>query len=121
MFKIIVFILASLVIISYSWNSLKSSRSHCFFRFFAFDYILILVLLNVDYWFNHPFSIRQIISWLLLASSIFLAVYGFHLLRIVGKQRENFEDTTTLVQIGVYKYIRHPLYIPAGRSLGSFS
>lgn len=110
MFKIIIFIFISIFLTLYSWNSLKSSRSHGFFRFFAFECILILVLLNVDYWFNHLFSIRQIFSWLLLVPSIFLAVHGFYLLRIVGKPRENFEDTTTLVKVGAYKYIRHPLY-----------
>jgi protein-S-isoprenylcysteine O-methyltransferase Ste14 len=110
MFKIIIFIFISIFLTRYSYNSLKSSRAHGFFRYFAFECILILVLLNVDYWFNHPFSIRQIISWLLLTSSIFLAVHVFILLRLVGKPHENIEDTTILIKVGAYKYIRHPLY-----------
>lgn len=110
MVKIIIFILVSVFITIYSWNSLKSFRAHGFFRFFAFECILILVLLNVRYWFLDPFSMRQIISWLLLLMSIFLAIQGFYLLRIVGKPRQNFEDTTALVKVGAYQYIRHPLY-----------
>jgi len=110
MLKITIFIFASLFLIHLSWNSLKSFRSHGFFRFFAFECILILVLLNVDYWFRSPFLFRQIVAWLLLLTSILLAVHGFYLLRIVGKPRQNFEDTTALVKVGAYKYIRHPLY-----------
>lgn len=110
MFKIIIFIFTSALLTFLSWNSLKSFRSHGFFRFFAFECILILVLINVDFWFHNPLSIRQIISWLLLLMSIFLALHGFYLLRIIGKPREKIENTTTLVKVGAYKYIRHPLY-----------
>lgn len=110
MLKITIFILASFLLIVLSRNSLKSCRSHGFFRFFAFESILILVLLNVDSWFHNPFSFQQIISWLLLLTSIFLVIHGFYLLRIVGKPRQNFEDTTALVKVGAFKYIRHPLY-----------
>jgi protein-S-isoprenylcysteine O-methyltransferase Ste14 len=110
MFKTMLFIFISILITIFSWNSLKSFRSHGFFRFFAFECILILVLLNSPFWFHHPFSVRQIISWLLLLTSIFLAIHGFYLLGIVGKPRQNFEDTTALVKVGAYRYIRHPLY-----------
>ena len=110
MIKIILFIFISALLTLFSWSSLKSFRSHGFFRFFAFECILILVLLNSDFWFHNPFSFQQIISWLLLVTSIFLAVHGFYLLRFVGKPRENFEDTTALVKVGAYQYIRHPLY-----------
>ena len=32
------------------------------------------------------------------------------MLRAVGRPKEGFEDTTALVVVGIYKYIRHPLY-----------
>lgn len=110
MIKIYIFTFCSVLFLLYSWESLHSSRNHGFFRFFAFEGILILVLLNVDYWFDQPFSMRQIISWLLLATSAALAIHGFYLLHIVGKPRQNFEDTSVLVKVGAYRYIRHPLY-----------
>lgn len=110
MSKITLFIFISILLTLFSWNSLKSFRSHGFFRYFAFECILMLVLMNVDFWFQNPFAIRQIISWLLLLTSIFLGIHGFYLLRIVGKPRQNFEDTTGLVKVGAYRYIRHPLY-----------
>lgn len=110
MIKIFIFGFFSILFLWYSWNSLRSSRNHGFFRFFAFEGILILVLLNVDYWFHQPFCLRQILSWLLLVTSAALAIHGFYLLHIVGKPRQNFEDTTELVKVGAYRFIRHPLY-----------
>ncbi len=67
-------------------------------------------MLNLIYWIHDPFSIRQIFSWVLLLMSIFLAAHGFYLLYIVGEPRGQFENTSVLVKVGAYKYIRHPLY-----------
>jgi len=110
MFKLILFVLASAAIVWFSWTSLHDRRSHGFFRFFAFESILALILLNVEHWFRDPFSAFQIVSWLLLFGSLFLAVHGFYLLRLIGRPEGNFENTTTLVRLGAYRYIRHPLY-----------
>lgn len=106
----IIFPVASAVILIYSFPSLRNPRSHGFWRFFAFESILALILANVEHWFKNPFSILQIFSWLLLTGALFLVIHGFYLLRIVGEPRGDFENTTTLVRIGAYKYIRHPLY-----------
>jgi len=108
MYKLIIFVVVSAGIIYLSWPSLRNPHSHGFFRFFAFESILVLILLNIENWFSDPFSVHQVISWLLLFSSLPLAVHGFYLLRIIGKPQGN---TTTLVMIGAYKYIRHPLYV----------
>ena len=67
-------------------------------------------MLNLEKWFNDPFSTLQIISWLLLISSIILASHGFYLLHMIGKPKYGIEDTITLVIQGAYRYIRHPLY-----------
>jgi protein-S-isoprenylcysteine O-methyltransferase Ste14 len=69
-----------------------------------------LILVNTDVWFHDPFLILQIISWLLLISSIIMAAYGFYLLKVVGRPKQGIEDTTQLVIVGAYKYVRHPLY-----------
>ena len=112
MIKLVIFVIASVIIVWASWAPLqvRDRRSHGFFRFFAWESILALVLLNAEYWFTEPFSISQIISWLLLCASVFLAVHGVHLLRVIGKPQGQFENTTTLVKLGAYKFIRHPLY-----------
>jgi protein-S-isoprenylcysteine O-methyltransferase Ste14 len=108
--KPVLFILISLVIAWFSKASLRSSRVHGFYRFFAFEADLGLVMLNLNYWFDHPFSLWQIISWLLLVASLFLVLHGFYLLRIVGRPQGSFENTSRLVQVGAYRFIRHPLY-----------
>jgi protein-S-isoprenylcysteine O-methyltransferase Ste14 len=93
-------------------------RSHGFYRFFAFELLSALVLLNVPVWFRDPLSVRQLVSWFLGAVSIGLAIEGFRLLRAIGRPAPTaarsanlpFENTTTLVTVGAYRLIRHPLY-----------
>jgi len=116
--KIIVFIIASAGIVWVSWTSLRNFHSHGFYRFFAWEAILVLILLNLDYWFYAPLSVHQLISWFLLIISIFLVVHGVQLLHTIGKSDDErtdpsligFEKTTELVTVGAYQYIRHPLY-----------
>ena len=110
MVKLIVFVVVSVAIVLRSRASLLHPHSHGFFRFFAFESILILLLLNVDHWFINPFSPFQIVSWLLLLSSIVLAAHGFYLLHVIGEAKEGIENTSNLVVQGAYRYIRHPLY-----------
>jgi protein-S-isoprenylcysteine O-methyltransferase Ste14 len=117
-FEIITFVIASLGILYISRTSLRSLDLHGFYRFFAWELILILMLLNIRIWFKNPFAPYQIISWVLLILSIYLVMSGLRLLRIIGQpdvQREDdgllgLEKTTRLVTVGVYKFIRHPLY-----------
>ncbi|MBN1659357.1 MAG: isoprenylcysteine carboxylmethyltransferase family protein [Anaerolineae bacterium] len=98
--------------------SLAAPRSHGFYRFFAWEAILALFLLNVDVWFRAPFSWHQILSWALLVISALLVIGGVRLLTHSGAPdaaRDDvpmvaFEKTTRLVTTGLYRYIRHPLY-----------
>jgi len=62
MFKLIVFIVLSACLIYLSRASLRVPRSHGFYRFFAAESVLALVLLNLDHWFLEPFASRQIAS-----------------------------------------------------------
>lgn len=116
--KLIVFILASLGIIYVSRSSLRHPRTHGFYRFFAWEAILALFLLNIDHWFDNPSSPWQILSWIFLLVSLFLVIHGVQLLRQIGKpdqQRQDeallgVEKTSQLVTTGAYRYIRHPMY-----------
>jgi len=108
--KVAIFVVVSVGILFVSWKPLRNPRSHGFYRFFAFESILVLILLNLEHWFSNPFSVRQIVSWLLLLCSIVLVVHGVYLLHVIGRPKSGIEDTTTLVMVGAYKYIRHPLY-----------
>jgi protein-S-isoprenylcysteine O-methyltransferase Ste14 len=110
MLQTIIFAVLSIPIVLYSWPSLRDRRTHGFYRFFAFECILGLIVLNAPAWFAEPFVPRQIVSWLLLLASLGLVIHGFCLLRQIGRPQGSFENTTTLVETGAYRYIRHPLY-----------
>jgi protein-S-isoprenylcysteine O-methyltransferase Ste14 len=111
MIRLIIFIVISAGFIVYSWPFLRNPRSHGFFRFFTFEATTALILLNVIHWFQNPLSAHQIVSWVLLAASLVMAVHGFYLLGTIGKVKNyNIEETTALVEVGAYRYIRHPLY-----------
>jgi protein-S-isoprenylcysteine O-methyltransferase Ste14 len=119
MMKLILFVVASVGLVYISRTSLRAPGSHGFYRFFAWEFILALFLLNVDVWFSDLFSWNQLISWFLLISSIPPLVFGIHALVTQGKPAERrdgdehliaFERTTNLVTTGFYRYIRHPLY-----------
>lgn len=114
-----IFILLSIILIVISRQSLRRPRSHGFYRFFAWEAILALFLINAGAWFYEPLAWNQIIAWLLLILCLIPLVFGVHSLRTRGRpvqQREGdpsllgFEKTTTLVTTGIYRYIRHPLY-----------
>jgi protein-S-isoprenylcysteine O-methyltransferase Ste14 len=119
MWKIAVFLVGTLLLIYISHASLRKRRSHGFYRFFAWEAILVLFLLNIDYWFVNPFAWYQLIAWTLLFASLIPLAFGVHSLRTHGKptaQRQcdpsllAFEKTSQLVTTGIYHYIRHPLY-----------
>ena len=107
MTKLIIFILLSILLLTFT---LKRTHRHRFPRFFAFESILGLVLLNVSSWFRNPLSFLPIVSWIFLAGSLILSIHGFQLLRIAGHPKDDIEDTTRLIKTGAYHYIRHPLY-----------
>lgn len=48
--------------VAVSWRSLRHPASHGFFRFFAFEAILCLVVLNARVWFRRPFAPLQLLS-----------------------------------------------------------
>ena len=116
--RIAIFFAASAAIVRLSWRSLRDPRSHGFYRFFAFELLSALILLNVPMWFRDPLSARQLVSWFLGAISIGLAIEGFRLLRVIGRPAPTaarstnlpFENTTMLVTVGAYRLIRHPMY-----------
>ena len=71
MVKWIVFAIASLGIVFFSWKSLPKPHAHGFYRFFALELLLVLLLNNIGYWFEDRLSLPQLISWVLLLASLF--------------------------------------------------
>ena len=119
MWRIIVFILVTVCLIYISRSSLKDRHSHGFYRFFAWEAILALIILNLTVWFHNWLAWYQIISWFLLILCLLPLTLGIYYLRSRGsadpeKRSESpllgFERTTVLVTNGIYHVIRHPLY-----------
>jgi protein-S-isoprenylcysteine O-methyltransferase Ste14 len=107
----ITLITGTILIVVFSWFfSIREKRYHGIARFFAFESIFVLTILNIRVWFKEPFAWHQIISWILLFASIYPGIAGYLLLKRRGKSEKSFENTTDLVKTGIYKFIRHPLY-----------
>jgi len=112
------FLLGTIFLLWVSRKSLLSPHSHGFYRFFAWESIALLVVLNLPHWFDQPFRWHQIISWMLLFVSIIVALAGLFQLKRLGSPGGDRQDdtllslekTTRLVTSGIFRYIRHPLY-----------
>ena len=111
-----------------------------FYRFFALEFMFLLILVNFGYWMKNPFTLFRLITWLILCGSFALAGYSVYQLLLFGKPKLSddieiptkftadeiykyirrpfytsriilsIETTTELVTSGIYRYIRHPLY-----------
>ncbi len=116
--EIITFGILSIPLIIISRKSILKPGSHGFYRFLAWEGILWLAVNNIPYWFTDPLSFHQIASWMFLIVSLCLVIVAVHHLKKYGKSRAGrqdsslleFEKTTSLVDSGIYKYIRHPMY-----------
>jgi protein-S-isoprenylcysteine O-methyltransferase Ste14 len=117
-FQLVVFILGTILIILISKRSLRSFQYHGFYRFFVFEFTLALILLNIPHWFDYSLSLHQVVSWILLFYSGLLLIQSIYFFQKYGgskRRRDNtgnleFENTSSLIQEGIYKYIRHPMY-----------
>ena len=116
--RILIFIVLSIPVIAISWRTLFHPRSHGFYRFFAWEGILWLAASNYRYWFSDPLSVNQIVAWILLVLSAYMVIAGVMRFAKNGKIDRSrdaetlfgFEKTTKLIDRGIYRYIRHPLY-----------
>ncbi len=113
-----VFLLGSGGFILLSRQAFRHPYSHGFPRFFAFEALLGMAMLNARNWFLYPFSPLQIISWVFLALAVYLAIHSFWSLHKHGahdpsrqdSDRIGIEKTSRLVTAGPYRVIRHPMY-----------
>ena len=116
--RVIIFSISATLIIAISWRTIFDTGSHGLYRTLSWLCIAWLFASNYREWFSRPFSLQQIFSWIFLIISAYMVITGVNLLKKKGvptKQRnENalyqFEQTSTLVDTGIFKYIRHPMY-----------
>lgn len=113
-----VLLLGSALIVFVSRKSLRSPHAHGFYRFFAWEILLVLLARNLNDWFRDALAPQQLVSWLLLVISLVLLIMGVRLLRRSGRQDAarsdpallGMEKTAQLVTGGLYRHIRHPMY-----------
>ncbi len=116
--KYIAFLILSIPLVIISRKSIFKPGTHGFYRFLAWEGILWLLVHNFRYWFTDPFCLHQILSWIFLFISLYLVIIAVYHLKKYGKSQPErqdpallgFEKTTSLVDSGIYRYIRHPMY-----------
>mgnify|MGYP003596145272 FL=1 len=116
--SILFFLILSIPVIYFSRRNILHPHKHGFYRFLGWEGMIWLLVSNYHRWFTEPFSALQLISWVLLLLSVYLVVAGALTLLRKGKpssERKDrhlfgFEKTTELVDTGIFRYIRHPLY-----------
>jgi len=116
--RTLLFIILSVPVIILSWRNLFNPKSHGFYRFLSWECIIWLFVWCYKTWFDDPFSLPQIISWIFMIISIYMVIAGATLIHRIGKPERKrdekdlyaFEKTSLLVTQGIYKYIRHPMY-----------
>jgi protein-S-isoprenylcysteine O-methyltransferase Ste14 len=106
----LLFVGLSLLLLILAWPTLRTPSPRGAIRFLVFEAVLGLIVLAAPSWFLDAFSWRQILSWALLAASLALAMDAFILLHRFGAPTAGIESTQQLVERGVYRWIRHPLY-----------
>ena len=109
--QLLTFIIGTILIILFSWFvSIREKRYHGIPRFFAFEGLLLLGLLQWPVWFHEPFSPLHIASWIFLIACIFYVTAAVYYYFRHARPGRNFENSTQLVTEGIYKYVRHPMY-----------
>jgi protein-S-isoprenylcysteine O-methyltransferase Ste14 len=116
--EFIAFAISAGLIIIFSRHVIFKPKSHGFYRFFGWIGVAWLFVNNYTYWFADFFSVYNIISWIFLLYATYIVIAGIILMKLKGKadgsRKDNslygFESTTELIETGLYKYIRHPLY-----------
>jgi protein-S-isoprenylcysteine O-methyltransferase Ste14 len=116
--KVISFCVLSLPLLAHSWRSLFNLKTHGLYRFFVWECILWLAIQNYRYLIVEKFDLQRLISSALMIASLWFVLSAVFIMRKKGrvsKQRGDhtlfgFEKTTVLIESGVFKHVRHPMY-----------
>lgn len=108
--KLTIFVLATVLLLVITIVAIREKRTWAWYRFLAFELNLGLIMLSAGYWFLDPFSPLQIVSWFFLVLSAYLALAGFFYLQNRGAPEKHFENTTKIVNTGIFRLIRHPMF-----------
>ena len=114
----VVLLIGTLFFTVVSHQSIRQPGTHGYYRFFAWELMLLLYVLNMPAWYQDMDALHQVIAGGFFMVSLFMVVTGAIQLRLFGKPDDkrndvpmlHFEKTTVLVTTGIYRYIRHPIY-----------
>ncbi len=114
---VVIFIVITALFVFLCKRQLKNIKCHGFYRFFSFELLLLLALINIDVRQLNLFGWSGILSGVCLLSSLAVVVYSLQQLKKVDiKKRDNapenftFENTQDLVTQSIYRHVRHPMY-----------
>ncbi|MGQ9425639.1 methyltransferase family protein [Gilvimarinus sp. F26214L] len=106
-----------LVLAAISRRALGNPRCHGFYRFFAFACCSGVLIPALPYWQAELFAPHQLASWFVLFTALGMLVGAVHMLLTLGGRRDDraaenfaFENTATLVESGIFRWVRHPMY-----------
>jgi len=116
--KVIFFCILSLPLVTISWRSLLSLKNHGLYRLVVWECILWISIQNYRYLIPEKFSLQLLISSVLMLVSLVFVLSAVFIMRkkgIASKQRRDhtlfgFEKTTVLIESGIFKHVRHPMY-----------
>jgi len=116
--KVIVFLILSLPLLALSWRALFSLKNHGLYRLVVFECILWLAIQNYRYLIVEEFDFQQLVSSVFMITSLVFVLSAVLTMRKKGrvsKQRQDhtllgFEKTTVLIESGIFKRVRHPMY-----------
>jgi protein-S-isoprenylcysteine O-methyltransferase Ste14 len=116
--KVIVFLILSLPLVALSWRALFSLKNHGLYRLVVFECILWLAIQNYRYLIVEKFDFQQLVSSAFMITSLVFVLSAVRTMwkkGRVSKQRQDhtllgFEKTTVLIESGIFKHVRHPMY-----------
>jgi protein-S-isoprenylcysteine O-methyltransferase Ste14 len=115
--KILFFCILSLPLIFLSRRSLSLKR-HGMYRLFLWECILWLAIENHRHMIVEEFDFQQVLSSVLMLASLAFVLSAIFTMRRKGRTSSErndpslfaFERTTVLVDSGIFKLVRHPMY-----------
>jgi protein-S-isoprenylcysteine O-methyltransferase Ste14 len=116
--EVISFCILSLPLLALSWRTLFSLKNHGLYRWVVWECILWLAIQNYRHLIVEKFDLQQLISSALMIASLVFVLSAVYMMRQKGgvsRQRRDhtlfgFEKTTVLIESGIFKHVRHPMY-----------
>jgi protein-S-isoprenylcysteine O-methyltransferase Ste14 len=112
------FVLLSIPLVAVSRRILLRWDHHGPYRLILWECILWMSIRNRDHLIVERFDAQQILSSVLMIASLAFVLSAIRTMRTRGKadgtRRDSslygFEQTTVLVESGIFRHVRHPMY-----------